>query len=262
MSAATNPSNKTRSPNYPAINLPDAVGRLKTVYETQRQYPATREVLVKLMGYGSLNGASAAVVSALSKYGMLEGHGDNLRVSALGQDLVLHRKSDPEYTVALRSAALMPVFFRELRDQYPDGLPSEHSLRASLIKRGFNPKAIDSAVRAYRESMEFVEAECGGPVTISSESSSAEASMQSQQSISSTNPVAPPPSDPQQRSISIPLSVSEWATLQAPFPLTESAWKQMIAVLMAMKPALVALPEPPLTAAQGTTELGEERSQS
>ena len=55
----------------------------------------------------------------------------------------------------------------------------------------------------------------------------------------------PPPSDPRQKSVQLPLSVSEWATLQAAFPLSEAAWKQMMAVLTAMKPALVAPPDPP-----------------
>ncbi len=103
---------KTRSPNYPAIGLQEAFDRLKAIYAKQQRYPASREILVKLMGYGGLNGASSTVVSALSKYGLLEGYGETLRVSELGQDLVLHRKGDLEYTAALRSAASMPVFFQ------------------------------------------------------------------------------------------------------------------------------------------------------
>ena len=50
-----------------------------------------------------------------------------------------------------------------------------------------------------------------------------------------------------QRAVALPLSVHEWATLHAPFLLTESAWQQMRDVLKAMKPALAApsLPSPP-----------------
>lgn len=172
--------NKTRSPNYPSISLEDALARLKVIYETQRRYPATRDVLARLMGYGSLNGASATTVSALAKYGLIEGHGDNLRVSEMGQDLMLHRKGDPEYTTALRAAAFMPAFFRELRDQYPYGLPGEHAVRASLVKRGFNPKAIDGAIRSYRDTMEFVDAETGETVAESPVDSLPEVAMQTQ----------------------------------------------------------------------------------
>lgn len=162
--AAPSPPPKQRSPNYPAINLEEAITRLKMIYEKQRRYGTTREVIVKLMGYKSLNGASATVVSALSKYGLLEGQGDQMRVSELGENLALHRKGDPEYTEALRTAALSPAFFRELHDQYPVSLPHEHALRVALTRRGFTSKAIDAAVRAYRDTNEFVVAETGESV--------------------------------------------------------------------------------------------------
>ncbi len=237
---------KTRSPNYPALSLEEAIQRLKVIYDKQRRYPTTRDVLAKLLGYGGINGASATVLSALGKYGLLEGNGEQLRVSEMGQDLILHRKGDPEYDAALRDAAFRPVFFRELRDQYPGGLPHEHSLRAMLIKRGFNPKVIDGAVRAYRDTIEFVNAETGDSFADSDEDLTSEVAMQTQQFDSVPNRPTPPlpPSDPLQRAVALPLSVNEWATLQAPFPLTEAAWSQMIAVLTAMKPALVAPAEP------------------
>jgi hypothetical protein len=229
------------------MSLADAIERLRIIYDKQRRYPTTRDVLAKLLGYGGINGASATVLSALGKYGLLEGHGEQLRVSEMGQDLILHRSGDPEYDVALREAAFKPAFFRELRDQYPDGLPHEHSLRAMLIKRGFNPKVIDSAVRAYRDTIEFVSAETGDFATESLDQAPAETAMQTQSVDTSVNRSTslPLPTDARQRSVQIPLSVNDWATLQAAFPLSEAAWEQMIAVLNAMKPALVAAPEPP-----------------
>jgi hypothetical protein len=229
---------KTRSPNYPSISLEDAIERLRGIYEKQQRYPATREVLAQLMGYSGLNGASASVVSALSKYGLIEGHGETLRVSEMGQDLILHRRGDPEYDAAVRASAYMPAFFRELREQFPSGLPHDHSLRATLVKRGFNPRAIDAAVRTYRETIDFVSKETG--TQTEKVSDELEVSRSTRREASQPGQVAHIPMDGGQRSVSLPLSVSEWATLQAPFPLSESAWNQMIAVLQAMKPALVA----------------------
>lgn len=40
-------------------------------------------------------------------------------------------------------------------------------------------------------------------------------------------------------SIPIPFSPTEWASLQARFPLTEEKWQQMLDVLTAMKRGLV-----------------------
>lgn len=244
MGAQINPR-KTRSPNYPAIGLEEAIQRLKTIYDKQQRYPATREVLAQLLGYKGLNGASATVVSALSKYGLLEGYGETLRVSELGQDLALHRKGDPEYTEGIRAAALMPAFFQEMRDQYPTGLPHDHSLRAALTKRGFNPKSIDSAVRGYRDTMEFVEAEAGGSPLGAAERQHVGGERLPQMKDAGTPRDQDPP--PEQRAVAIPLSPTEWVTLYASFPLTDASWNQMIAVLEAMKPGLVAPPEAPPT---------------
>jgi adenylate kinase family enzyme len=41
------------------------------------------------------------------------------------------------------------------------------------------------------------------------------------------------------KAVQIPYSQSEWATLQAGFPLTESQWHALISMLQAMKPGLV-----------------------
>lgn len=150
-------TSKSRSPNYPTISLREAIVRTRSIYDKQRGYPTTREVLAKLLGYGSLNGASARVISALSKFGLLEGSGDKLRVSALGQELVRHQRADSEYAEAISRAAFMPVLFRDLRSQYPDGLPSEHSLQASLIQRGFNPKSVGNVIRIYRDTVKLVD---------------------------------------------------------------------------------------------------------
>lgn len=40
-------------------------------------------------------------------------------------------------------------------------------------------------------------------------------------------------------SIQLPVATGEWVILQAAFPLTERKWSQMLAVLNAMKPAIV-----------------------
>lgn len=232
-------SGKFRSPNYPAIGLREAIQRLRPVYAKQNQYPTNRAVIANLMGYKSLNGASATVVSALSKFGLLEGHGDTLRVSDLGRDIAEYEPGSREFAAAIQRAAWLPVFFKELRDQYPSGLSSDPSLRITLLDRGFNSKAIDGAVQAYRETVQFVAEEGKGIAGASKQDSGDE-----------VEPVAPVAGlrrsdetgrspDGRLRTIMLPYSADEWASLQASFPLSESAWTQMIAVLEAMKPALI-----------------------
>ncbi len=236
---------KNRSPNYPAISLGDAVERVRKIYATQRTYPANREILAQVMGYKGLNGASATVISALSQYGLLEGYGDKLRVSAVGQDLALHRKGDAEYASAVRTAASSPVFFREMQDQYPDGLPSDHSLRAALIKKGFNPNSVDPAIRSYRETHAFVISDTEGVNTLEEtqidQSETREVQATAQAPLAAGSPsILVTGQTAGHTTVYLPYSLRGMAILQASFPLTEEEWGRLELVLQAMKPALTA----------------------
>ncbi len=249
MSATTT---RTRSPNYPILSLGEAIARVRTIYEKQHTHPATREVLAKLLGYGGLNGASGTVVSALSKYGLLEGRNEQLRVSGLALDLILHRRGDPEYADALQTAAFMPALFRELRDQYPGRLPSEHSLRANLVKKGFNPKAVDDAIRNYRDTIEFVDAETGDTDTEFPDESPHEVAMQTQPVERETQrawnvqaPTLAAPNVPNLVPYNLPLGTQGMAVLHVPPQLNEASWRLMMTVLEAMKPGIVTEPESP-----------------
>ncbi len=242
-------SAKTRSPNYPVLNLEEALGRVREIYKKQHTHPATREVIAKLIGYSSLNGASGTVISALGKYGLLEGRNDQLRVTPLALDLILHRKGDPEYTDALRTAAFLPALFSELRDQYPGRLPSEHSLRAALIKRGFNPNAVDDAIRNYRDTLAFVDAETEGADTDYPDESPPEVPMQTRPIESDilapwkTTTMPAMTSVPNMVPYNLPLGAQGIAILQVPAQLNEASWNLMMAVLEAMKPGIVTEPE-------------------
>lgn len=45
------------------------------------------------------------------------------------------------------------------------------------------------------------------------------------------------------RTIQLPYSPTGWASLEAPFPLNDTDWERLLAVLTAMKPGLVAQDE-------------------
>jgi len=150
-----------RSPNYPAISLPEAVKRAAMVYRQEQTLAADKEVIAKAIGYGSLNGGSTAVISALTKYGLLvpTGKGDQLRLSEEALDIIIHNTGEYERMKAVQKVALKPSLFSELYGAYKLNLPSDHSLRATLLKKGFNQKTVDGVIRSYRDTIEFVNVE-------------------------------------------------------------------------------------------------------
>ncbi len=148
-----------RSPNYPFISLADAVGRVKLIYERERQHAADKLVMAKALGYGSLNGLSRSVLSALVKYGLLIEEGDQLKVGPSTLDVLLHAPGSPERVAALQRAAFQPPLFSELRATFDNSLPSDDNLRAVLVKKGFNPNTVSNVIRSYRDTVLYVNQE-------------------------------------------------------------------------------------------------------
>lgn len=151
---------RIRSPNYPALSLPEAVDKIHMVYRAQHTHGAPREVVVKGMGYAGLNGASATAVSALAKYGLLDRDGEEWRVSNRAMCIIAPH-SPEEKAEALREAASAPPLFNELREKFPGRMPSEEVLRNYLVRKGFAPAALSAVISAYKETSEMVERDGG-----------------------------------------------------------------------------------------------------
>jgi len=151
---------KTRSPNYPAISLAEAVSRVNQIYERENVHAADSNTLAIAMGYSGSNGASDQVISALKKYGLLENAGNReYKLSEGAIDIYHHPKGHEDRIKAIVSAAFTPPLFAELHDEYGNILPSENNLRVKLIKKGYNPKSVDDVIRAYRDTLELVSEE-------------------------------------------------------------------------------------------------------
>ena len=154
---------RSRSPNYPQIGLKEAIQRVSGVYERDYQATLTRNLAAEGLGYSGLNGKSLAVLAALGKFGLLEGRGEKTRVTDLAVRILAFPPGSPERRVALAEAAGRPELFVELDRRFALGQASDGAIRAWLITRGFIPPAAETAVRAYRETKQLLEAEGDAP---------------------------------------------------------------------------------------------------
>lgn len=139
--------------------LGEAVQKVKMVYDEDYQNELSREVVAQHMGYQSLNGKSLGVLSALIKFGLLDGRGDKTRVSDLALQIVAHQTGEPERVKALREAANRPILFAEINEKFSGGKVSDQALRSYLLTRRFIPSAADAVIRAYRDTQTIVQAE-------------------------------------------------------------------------------------------------------
>lgn len=150
-----------RSPRYPIIGLREALEKAQAVYKADNRNKIPKELVAAHMGYSGLNGASLGIISAVSKYGLLEGGRDAMWITPRAVDIFEREKNDPDRSAALLAAAHEPELFRALDESFPDKA-SDAALRSYLItKREFLPQSAERLVRAYRETRELVDAECG-----------------------------------------------------------------------------------------------------
>lgn len=152
---------RVRSPNYPAISLRDALAKAELLYKNLHTHAAPREVIATAMGYASLNGSSMTAISALNKYGLLDGRGDEIKISDRARR-ILHPETEEERARAIRDAASDPELFSELDERFPGATPNEELLRNYLLRRNFSSSAVSQVIRSYRETKELVEAESHG----------------------------------------------------------------------------------------------------
>jgi hypothetical protein len=102
------------------------------------------------------------VLAALNKYGLLEGRGDETRVSDTALAIIAHEPGSPERAEAIKAAAAAPDLFAELDQKFPGGKASDVAIRSYLLTQKFIPAAADAAIRSYRETKQLVESELQG----------------------------------------------------------------------------------------------------
>lgn len=145
---------KQRSPNYPAISLREAVETVQAIHDKEKKTQVSGEVMAKAMGYGGLSGPARAKISALKKYGLVEGdERRGIRVSDLAMR-VLFAPNGVEALIPLREAALRPELFKMLYSSFRDG--SDEAMRAHLItKLDFSPLGAKQVIAAFRDTYSF-----------------------------------------------------------------------------------------------------------
>lgn len=148
----------SRSPNYPAISLPDAVEMIERLYQAEKRSPADPEQVAHALGYNSMSGPARTKLSALRKFELVEDTASGVRISDLGMAILFPRGED-EHTEALRAAATTPALFRELAS-YPGA--SDGNLVSRLVRTGFTEAGAKLAVASFRKTMSLVPNEASG----------------------------------------------------------------------------------------------------
>lgn len=153
---------RVRSPNYPALSLPEAIKQVMVIHAAEQHLAAPKEVVAKHLGYAGLHGTAGRTISAIENYGLLEEvSGDKVKVSSLAMS-ILYPSAPEEKQKAINEAAFKHPLFAAIRDEWEGSRPSEPNVRVYLIRRKFAADALDRVIQVYRDTMDLVTAESGG----------------------------------------------------------------------------------------------------
>lgn len=154
MSAAT----RKRSPRAPSIALGDAIEKISKIYDMDRCHAAPLDGVARHIGYKDAgNGRALSALASLGYYGLLERPKEGM--AAVSKDVEVFRFA-PNETIkrTLKTKWLKtPLIFAELLEKYPEGLPSDATLKFELIQRGFAPNAADQCLQVFLRSVEYAQ---------------------------------------------------------------------------------------------------------
>lgn len=241
---------KGRSPRYPGIDLETAITRAQQLWDKESHHETNMQTAVGHWGYKPGSGAGAVAVAAMKAFGLLDdaGTGDSrtVRLSETAQNLLLTDDLDEKREI-IEHAALLPPAHADLWERYAGHLPSDQSIRHYLIMdRKFTDGGATELVSEYKRTLAFsglsgrgAMVSVDGPENGEPNAVTTAASDTPLQPVRShgTSRAGAQPVGPFQ--IPVPLVDGGVATFTLPREMTEDAWNQMLAVLDALKLALV-----------------------
>jgi hypothetical protein len=135
------------------MSLGPALDAVRPAFDKENRNKMSRSVLAKHLGYTSLNGRALGKIGALRAYGLIEGSGDELRITDDAVKALMAPQLSTERLDALGRLANRPSLFQELRKDFPDTMPSLDNLQYALVKRQFTADAAEKAAKSYLATM-------------------------------------------------------------------------------------------------------------
>lgn len=241
----------TQRPRYPAIGLREAAEKIEVLFKKEHRSPMSPETATHHLGFKGLNGSSLRIVAALRKYGLLEGRGHNLVITDGAISIIADKgiEGSQDRAEALKHALSSDPLFDELNNRF-EGKASEVNLVSHLTKKGFKPDSAKMAASSYLDSVAFVNEQLG---EYNLHEVNAAQRMEIEQlsgmgrhtkddkklSVTDSRITKHDQPENNMREVQIPLPGVTWPILKAEIPMSHATWDQLIAMLQAMKPALV-----------------------
>jgi hypothetical protein len=148
--------NAKKSPRAPSMSLKDALERVMRAYDRERLHEAPTEVVAQNIGYKNANsGTALSAIASLRYFGLLIRPRNGFLAVSKEVETFKFAPTEVQRQALLATFLTKPPLYQDLLKKYVSGLPSDANLKYELIERGFIPAAAETALVAFRESVEF-----------------------------------------------------------------------------------------------------------
>lgn len=147
---------KVRSPNYPVMDLGAALKGARKALDKDNRNKMSQAALGKHLGHESLSGPALGKIGALRAYGLIEGKGDNLKITDDAVNALMAPMGSPDRSAAITVLASRPKLFQDIQKEFATP-PSQDNLKFWLIKRKFASDAAEKAAKCYLATMRLVD---------------------------------------------------------------------------------------------------------
>lgn len=155
-------SNETRSPSYPQMSLGKALDLAARLYKGIHRASVGNREAQQIMGYAPKSGSALAALSALKRYGLLEGRDPHIKLTELALQ-ILEPANARERAEGIAQAASKPEMFAEVLESFGGKMPADSAIRAKLVRdRAFTSAGADAFIRSFKETFSFAEREASG----------------------------------------------------------------------------------------------------
>ncbi len=144
---------RERSPKYVIIGLAEALERVKVLYNKEGRNSIAREIAVNTMGYKGLSGRALQILSSLFQFGLLDRSTGKVSVSDAAFTILKAPEGNRDRNLALSDVALSPQVFKDIKNEYPDSLPSDENVKWFLQQKQFSEKAAETIIQCFRETI-------------------------------------------------------------------------------------------------------------
>ena len=150
-------SKRTRSPNYPYLDLKEGIAKAKLIWDADSQHPVSVESLAIHWNYTPKSSSLLKVLAALKHYGLLQDSNGEHRLSDDAVRILSNEDQESQERLALiKKCALKPTLYSDLWIKYGGKLPSDVTLKSYLIADlKFNKDVVSGAIDTFRSTIAF-----------------------------------------------------------------------------------------------------------